>query len=609
MTACVIALFLQILPLRCAWLSDLHVGAPDAERYLTQTVHALNRIDDIRCVLISGDITEMGSDQELLTAHTILARLRHPFHIIPGNHDTKWSASGTTTFPRLFGNDRFVVDYGGYRFVGLHQGPRLRMADGHWAPEDLRWLDTVLTGARASHAPLILVTHYPVDSSISNWYAVLDKLDSCDVRLMLAGHGHQNAVLSFEGYPAVMGRALSDGASGVPGYNMITFAHDSLTVTEMRGTIPAGQPWYSRQMSPTTHRRDSLVRPDFAVNRKFPAVREIWKWNSGFTMTASPAAGHEIAVVTDASGNAYGLRLTDGLPVWTHHTGGPAFAGPFVADDRVVMTSADSTVQCLDLSSGNVLWTYKEQAPVVAAPLVSSGRVFVGGSDGQFRCLDLSSGRECWVFPGVEGFVETRPCVHNGNVFFGSWGGAFYALDARTGLLSWKWHGPRPNRLFSPAACWPVATGDKVFIVAPDRAMTALRCDTGTEVWRSAEHQVRESIGISADSSLVLVRTMRDSLIAIDAREDTRHDIWTSTPGFGYDINAAMPVSHDGVVFYGSKNGFVFALRARTGRLLWVHRTGAVPVNTLLPLGGHKILATDFDGNVILLEGGYEGRD
>ena len=569
----------------------------------------MNHLDDIRCVLISGDITEMGSDQELLTAHTLLAELRHPYHIIPGNHDTKWSASGTTTFPRLFGNDRFVVNYGAYTFVGLHQGPRLRMADGHWAPEDLRWLDTVLSSARVSRAHIILVTHYPVDSSISNWYALLDKLDSCDVRFMMVGHGHQNAALSFEGYPAAMGRALSDGSSTVPGFNIISIDHDSLTITETRGTVPGGQPWYSRLLAPTAHQRDALARPDFGVNRKFSAVREIWKWNSGFTMTAPPAAGHGIAVVTDASGSAYGLRLTAGLPLWTHHTGGPAFAGPFVADDRVVMTSADSTVQCLDLASGTPIWTYREHAPVVAAPLVASGRVFVGGSDGQFRCLDLSDGRERWVFPDVEGFVETRPCVHSGKVFFGSWGGPFYALDANTGLLSWIWHGPRPNRLFSPAACWPVACGDNVFIVAPDRTMTVLRCGTGSEVWRSAEHQVRESIGISADSSLIVVRTMRDSLIAVDARIDTRHDIWISTPGFGYDINAAMPVSNDGVVLYGSMKGDVFALNSVTGRLLWTHRIGAVPVNTLLPLGGHKVLATDFDGNVILLEGGYEGKD
>jgi outer membrane protein assembly factor BamB len=52
-------------------------------------------------------------------------------------------------------------------------------------------------------------------------------------------------------------------------------------------------------------------------------------------------------------------------------------------------------------------------------------------------------------------------------------------LDAETGSLTWKWNNGSSNRMYSPAACYPVATGGKVFIVAPDRYMTVFDAETG----------------------------------------------------------------------------------------------------------------------------------
>ena len=62
----------------------------------------------------------------------------------PGNHNAKWSESGATDFGRLWKEDRFVFDWAGYRFIGMPQGPVMKMGDGHWAPQDVRWLETTL---------------------------------------------------------------------------------------------------------------------------------------------------------------------------------------------------------------------------------------------------------------------------------------------------------------------------------------------------------------------------------------------------------------------------------------------------------------------------------
>jgi 3',5'-cyclic AMP phosphodiesterase CpdA len=224
---CRVLLFLFLIaaeaesqPFTFAWLSDTHVGTQTGARDLLRSVRDINRQKDVRFVLLSGDITETGSDAELLTAKSLLDSLRVPCHIIPGNHDTKWSESGGTTFRRIWGAEHFLFRENGFRFIGMHQGPRMRMADGHWAPEDVRWLEGVCKSL-ATNEPVFFVTHYPIDSSIANWYVVLDRLKELNVQLVLVGHGHRNRVEDFEGIPGAMCRSnLSDqrGRGGWEGH-------------------------------------------------------------------------------------------------------------------------------------------------------------------------------------------------------------------------------------------------------------------------------------------------------------------------------------------------------------------------------------------------------
>jgi outer membrane protein assembly factor BamB len=71
--------------------------------------------------------------------------------------------------------------------------------------------------------------------------------------------------------------------------------------------------------------------------------------------------------------------------------------------------------------------------------------------------------------------------------------------------------------------------------------------------------------------------------------------------GIGYDINLAMPVEKDGVVFYGTKNGLLLALDAVTGAVRWKHRVGVALLNTVTPISAREVVVTDFDGRVSLV--------
>ena len=141
----------------------------------------------------------------------------------------------------------------------------------------------------------------------------------------------------------------------------------------------------------------------------------------------------------------------------------------------------------------------------------------------------------------------------------------------------------------------------RVFVVAPDPWMVALDLESGRELWGTDNWAVRESIGISADGGRVFVRTTEGLIAAISATADDAEALWETDTGLGYDINSAMLVEKDGVVFYGTKNGILLALDAATGAIKWKHRVGVSLLNTVTPLSGREVVVTDFDGHVTLL--------
>jgi outer membrane protein assembly factor BamB len=138
--------------------------------------------------------------------------------------------------------------------------------------------------------------------------------------------------------------------------------------------------------------------------------------------------------------------------------------------------------------------------------------------------------------------------------------------------------------------------------VAPNRKMTAIDARTGEQIWRTGAYVVRESIGLSQDQSRFYVRAMNDFFCAFSTSTSDPDKVWELNAGFGYDINSAMLVEKDGVLFYGTKNDVLIALDAKIGILKWEHKLGTGVMNTVVPLSSTEVLTTDFDGTVALIE-------
>lgn len=584
-----------------ALMTDIHVGSDHAAEDVQRSVADINQDPSIAFVIISGDITEFGADEELKLAKRLLDSLNKPWYIIPGNHDTKWSESGGNTFRRVFGSETFSFKHGGYWFIGTNCGPNMRMGPGQVPRENVVWLDNLLK-TKDTTTPIIYINHYPQNADLNNWYEALDRLKQHNIQLILCGHGHTNKTFDFENIPGVMCRSNLRAKDSVGGYNIITVSDGQAAFEERTPLIGKNRQWTTQQLKSHHARYDAapFERPSYAMNDSFPAVKALWTFQDNSDIGSGMALVKNLVISTNTAGEVYALQAANGKKKWTFKTGGKVYATPVVDGDNIVVASSDHYIYCIGASSGKQRWRFETGKPVVASAQIANGIAYVGASDGHFRAINVATGKLVWEFTGVNGFVEDKPLVYQGNVYFGSWGNDFYALDAATGALKWKWNNGASNRMFSPAACYPVGAQGRVFIVAPDRYMTAFDSQTGNVIWRKNMPGVRmrESIGLAADSSQTFIKTMDGNLYGVSATADTMQLLWKSPVEMGYELNPAAAVERDGVIFTPTHSGVVYAVNRKDYTLLWKHKLSNCLVNAVLPIGNRKVLVSTMDGKL-----------
>jgi outer membrane protein assembly factor BamB len=294
--------------------------------------------------------------------------------------------------------------------------------------------------------------------------------------------------------------------------------------------------------------------------------------------------------------------VKDGSKKWTVETGGPIFSSPAASGGYVVFGSTNGNVYCLDVTNGTTRWKFKTGGAVLGSPLIIKGIVYIGGSDGHFRSIDLKSGKELWKFQGITGPVVSTPLLDKDKVIFGAWDTNLYALDKKSGRLIWKWNSGSPVRNYSPASCIPVAHKGVVYVVAPDRFLSALDASTGKTLWRTKDGGLRESIGMSADGKLIYGKSMQDTIVAFTTGREKQTAAWKMYSGFGYEHVPSMLIEKDELVFFGTRNGVVYAIDPTQRKIVWRYKIDNSMVNTVNVLNTKSIVASTMDGKVVFLD-------
>lgn len=631
--------------LKFAVLSDVHisVGAPSVAG-TKACVDDINSNPEIDFVIISGDIANFGSDAEIKVAKEIFGGFNKPWFIVAGNHDATWSESGTNSFLKVFGYERFEFTAGGIKFLGTQCGPNIRMAPALVPRESMLWLEEQVERIPAEQ-PFVFVNHYPLDSSLLKYDEVLDVIKRKNIQLVLSGHWHVDKPMEYEGIPAAVIRSTLVTNKKEIGYVIVDVLGSTVTFRDkIVGKKNPGNIWYTVRMS-KGKAYDAEVKYEhrqFTYNEDYPEVKELWKVNNPADIGCAPALYRpgakevrpykganavssviggvkkgDIVIFADESGCVRGLDAVTGSELWRYKTDGKIFSSPVVSDKVVIVGSSDNYIYTLDAQSGNLIWKYECGKSVLGTPNIFNGVAYIGASDNIFRAIDVKTGKLKWQYDGIGSFIVSRPYVDAQQVVVGDWGNRLYSFDTRSGKLQWIWNTPKKVTNFSPAQVWPVKADGKIFIVTPDRMSYVIDAKTGKQL--ASNYGGRESIGLSADGSAYYIKSMKDTVRAYstselvkpvkDGAEATSKILWNSVTGYGYEI-APSPMTvtakggkdDKGILFVPTDKGNVFALNCADGSVIWKHRVGGALVNYVLPIGERQLLVNTMDGVVALLE-------
>lgn len=588
-----------------ALLTDIHISNhnPRPLEDLARSVDEINSRNDIDFVLISGDITESGDKQAMLTCKSQFDRLRMPYYITNGNHETTWSESGVMDFNRVFGSNRFSFVYDNVLFIGFNSGPVLKMADGHVAPQDITWAENEIKTHAAEGQRIIVVTHYPLQfGDVDNWYEVTDMLRKYNVQCVLGGHYHRNLYFDCDGIPDYLSRSNLRDKDGINGYAIMRVDADSIRFFEKRIGEPmrhwASTAFEDKHYGPSNQE----IRPSFAVNEQYANVSAAWQRHIGVGIYAAPTMAKNRVYIGDDEGNFYCLDLQTGNTLWQFKAESRIFSTAAVANNRVVFGSTDNSIYCLDATSGEMKWRVATRTAVMGSPVIDKGIAYVGGSDGCMRALRLEDGSEVWTFDQMKNYYNSRPTMYKGRLYFGAWDSYMYCVNMKDGQLVWKWNNGTTSDKLSPAAVWPVIAHDRVYFAAPDRYMTCLDANDGHQIWRTNRYKVRETAGMDAAGTMVYSKCMWDTVVCFSAKSLKPDTVWATNCGFGYEHAPCMPMEKDGTVFVGTKNGLVLGLAAKTGKVMWQHKIGSSLIQTTLPLSAKDVLVTSTDGTITRLK-------
>lgn len=570
--------------IRIALLTDTHVSPGTVNDVkLREAVSEINN-GDFDVVIVSGDLTNTGSDEELLNVKGILDKITKPVYIIPGNHENNWSQSAGSTFIKLFGDDKFESTINDYLLVGMNCGPYMKMGNGHIKREYLIWLEDLLSKNEAKQ--VISINHYPLNDEMDMCDEYVSILHKYPVIAHLCGHYHQFNHSKAGEIDVLINRAL-DMRNDDYGYTIIEVEGDSL------------KQW------------DKQLNKAPILKNAFEVVSQHNPYNLGLTKLLSnehlerifadnasiftiPAIDNGFIYFGNGLGVIKCVDINTGKVKWEYQTKGSLYAKPLVANKYVVVPTTEKHLLWIDKSTGDLIDSYNLEGPYVADGIVNNDTLFVGGHK-SFSAWNVNNRDKIWEV-SIDNYCQASPSLDNIDIVFGAWDTKLRSLNTKSGNLNWEWSEPSKRTFFSPGNVVPMITDDKVIIVAPDRYMTAFDRATGKMIWRNNSHKFRESMGHSADNKVVYAKTMDGEIVAVDATSDKYNELWSVDTGFGYDHAPCVVIENNGIVYAGSIKGEIAAINPKTQELLWRNKVGNSEVNGW---------AVDADGNLYftLIEG------
>jgi len=588
-----------------AWLSDTHIGAPGARVYLDSIVQKINKADTLRFVVVSGDLTEKGRNDEFVKFKEIMDKLTIPYYVIPGNHDFVWSESGGLKFSELWEENNFNFKYGNEKYIGLNAAILWRAGGGHFSPEVLNWAKNILQQTN-SDSNIILFVHFPLTESIDNWFKLTNLLSGKKIKAILVGHYHKYKKFNFNGIPGFSNRSTLKEEKNSWGFTIVNVSQQRLNFFECDSTD-------SLKFLNSIPLDSNLFIPKIDSNKIINyASKILWTKDLNSTTIASPLVLKDKIIIANYNGLITCFDLK-GKELWNFQAFGNIVSTPAAKDGYIIVATLQGDLITLEESTGEEIQSIGFDETITSGLLTidytgskelmvpkktnSKAAVIFGTASGRLYCYDVETLQQYWLNKDARGMIQTTPLYVNNKIIYSAWDTFFYCIDAREGWLIWRWR-MNNNFYYSPAATHPVTDGKFIYITEPNKFVYKIDLLLGKTIWATDEYNAWESIGISQNYSRLFIKSQKDNFYIVPAKNGK--GALEFRINFGNDFNPTTPIEYSKKIFFITQNGYVYQINGKKYKKI-IFLGNARPFS-LKRIKDNIFLSTNIDGRILLFE-------
>ena len=390
---------------------------------------------------------------------------------------------------------------------------------------------------------------------------------------------------------------LAASSVGLVGYRALSAPDGGLNSGSIAATTPGSATGATPGTEATPDMGGSVVQGEVPMYRGGPLhngqlpgppprsnPRLAWRFDTGGEVYSSPAIADGIIYVASKSGFLYAIDASNGTELWRVTVSEYVTRSSPAVVDGTVYIGGGFVFLALDAKTGAERWRVPVQYSGQATPTVAGGMVVISSQEGYVFGIDAASGEVRWRSP-TDGVTFGTPSVSGSRVVFGTDAGVLYNLELGTGKLNWRI--PLSGAIFaSPAILddtilvptqastmlaidlesgdsrWTAArggaesaaiAGDLVVLSASDGGIYGLDLATGAQRWIHASG--KRALSAPTVSGDTVITGAGNTLLALDPATGAQKWYYLAT-----DIIETSPVVLDGFVFFGSRDGFLYAV-------------------------------------------------
>ncbi|MFC5471333.1 PQQ-binding-like beta-propeller repeat protein [Cohnella suwonensis] len=308
---------------------------------------------------------------------------------------------------------------------------------------------------------------------------------------------------------------------------------------------------------------------------------EKWRLNLGSPSNGSPTiAGKSLFIGAD-NGILRAIDPEEGKVKWTYKAKGKIRSTPAVYEDEVYFTDDLGNAYALNEASGTVRWTAKLDGPIggkpvasdtwdyyLSSPVVDASAIYVGSAGRSFVALDRKSGQLLWKRESETGTFHSTAALTEKAVYIGDDLGTLYALNIRNGNILWT------AKTIAPFQSSPSVRDGVVYIGGRDTFVHAYEADTGEPLWRHSSGTSWVPSSPATTDSLVVVGSSDAGLVHVLDRMTGKRKLNFILPERSRVFSS--PAIAGNVMYFGTaftdgkfEKDALYAVDLDTGKLAW----------------------------------------